>query len=350
MTQVLAGLPGVFCYIDDIVVWGRDAKEHAARLDAVLARLDHHGLRLNREKCKFAQAELRFLGHIVNAKGFRPNPELVDAIRNASEPCDIQSLRSWMGMVNHYLRFMGANYSTDCEPLRKLLREDTTWHWGPEQKSAFERIRERIASAPILAFFSPTAPTFLSCDASSYGIGAELAQLQPDGSIRPIATASRSLSEDERKYSTGEKEALACVWSVEKWKFLLGKRFVLYTDHQALVALLQSFGTGHKPLRISRWAARLLRFNFEVKYRPGKYNVVADALSRVPIPSSTDNFSVEDKAAICAILVGPLVPAVAPEELAAETLADPVLCKVLDYVSTDWPHSKALGRALLQAA
>ena len=132
----------------------------------------------------------------------------------------------------------------------------------------------------MLAHFDVTAPTIVTCDASSVAVGACLSQLH-QGEERPIAFASRTLTPAERRYSASEREALACMWACEHWNFYVyGRRFTLVTDHQALKMLLTTGGTGHRPLRLHRWADQLFQYTFSVVYRPGKQNVVADCLSR----------------------------------------------------------------------
>lgn len=141
--------------------------------------------------------------------------------------------------------------------------------------------------SPVLDLFDSSLPTFVSTDASDYGIGGVITQLHPDKTERPIAFASRTLTPAERKYRTVEKEALACVWTVECWRtYLWGRKFTLRTDHQALTTLLATRRMNRAGMRIARWSARLLCFNYNLEYRPGKSNFVAGCLSRLPVPDS----------------------------------------------------------------
>ena len=152
-----------------------------------------------------------------------------------------------------------------------------------------------ILESPALALYDPELPTQVTTDASDYGLGAVLTQLHPDNTERTVAFASRTLSPAERKYSTIEREALACVWAVEKWRtYLWGRHIMLCTDHQALTSLLTSKGAGRTGLRIARWSARLLCFTYDVIYHPGKLNVTADCLSRLPLPIIGDASEVPD--------------------------------------------------------
>lgn len=147
-------------------------------------------------------------------------------------------------------------------------------------------MKELIAESPALALFDPALPTVVTTDASDYGIGGILTQIHSDMSERTVAFASRTLTAAERKYSVVEKEALACVWSIERWRtYLWGKQFKLRSDHQALTTLLTTKGMGRAGLRVARWSARLLCFNYDVEYKRGADNRVADCLSRLPLPN-----------------------------------------------------------------
>ena len=141
-----------------------------------------------------------------------------------------------------------------------------------------------IANSPALALFDPTLTTIVTTDSSDYGLGAVLTQLHEDSTEETVTFASRTLTGCERKYSTVEKEAFACVWAIEKWRtYLWGRKFVLRTDDSPLTTLLSSKGLGRAGTRIARWFARLLSFNYEIVHKPGHQNVTADCLSRLPL-------------------------------------------------------------------
>ena len=300
MSELLAGLKGFQCLVDDILVFGKDQAEHDQRLDAVLRRIEEAGVTLNQQKCEFSKDELTFLGHIVDAKGIRADPEKTEAIRNMSPPTSIPELRRFLGMANQLGKFT-PNLAEITKPLREFLSKSSSWTWGPSQSAAFKQVKEELSSPTTLALYDPTAPTKISADASSHGLGAVILQ-QTDDSWKPVAYASRSMSETEKRYAQIEKEALAATWACEKFaNLVVGKRFQIETDHKPLVPLLGDKQLDSLPPRILRFRLRLDRFTYDIKHVPGKELYTADTLSRAPIPSqaSADGTTLQDLAELC---------------------------------------------------
>ncbi|KAK0134339.1 Retrovirus-related Pol polyprotein from transposon 17.6 [Merluccius polli] len=286
MSMILKDQSGVQCYLDDIIVTGTTAEEHDRNLKAVLLRIDSAGLKLNYSKCHIRKTELTFLGHTVSAKGLQPDASHVDAVSQAPPPTDLLMLRSFLGLTGWYAKFI-PDYAFVVEPLRALLRGSATFIWTPEAQQSFEAVKRLIVDSPALSLFDPELPTIVTTDASDYGLGAVLTQIHPDASERTVAFASRTLSPAERKYSTVEKEALGCVWATERWRtYLWGRHFTLRTDNSPLTTLLTSKGQGRAGMRVARWSARLLSFCYDIQYKPGRENVTADCLSRLPLPNS----------------------------------------------------------------
>ncbi|KAK7889395.1 hypothetical protein WMY93_024955 [Mugilogobius chulae] len=288
MADILKDVPGVQNYLDDLIVYGKTQNEHDRNLDSVLCKLKDAGLVLNDKKCHFRKPCLRFLGHIITADGILPDKEHIDAVTNAPPPSDAATLRSFLGLVSWYSKFL-PNFATVVAPMRDCANNKDSFIWTAEAQTSFEEIKKLLVNSPALTLFDPALPVVISTDASDYGLGAVFTQVQPDGTEKPVAFASRTLTNAERKYSTVEKEALACVWATEKWRtYLWGRRFTLRTDHQALTTLLSTKGMGRAGMRIARWSARLLCFDYSVVYRPGSQNYTADCLSRLPLPMSAD--------------------------------------------------------------
>lgn len=288
MDNMLKGLEGVSCYLDDILVTGKTKQEHFRNLEAVLSRLQERGVRIRRDKCSFFQRELRYLGYVINAEGVCASPEKVSALLNAPAPRDKQQLQSFLGMVNYYGKFV-QRLSTLAHPLYRLLKQTTEWAWDESCQLAFKEIKAAMASPPVLAHYDPKRPLQLACDASQYGIGAVLSQKMTNGSVLPVAYASRTLSSAEKNYSQIEKEALALVFGVKKFHFYVyGRFFTLVTDHKPLQAI---FGpkTGIPAMaaaRMQRWAVTLSAYNYALEFKKSSDNAEADCLSRLPLDSS----------------------------------------------------------------
>ncbi|KAG1940200.1 retrotransposable element [Pimephales promelas] len=251
---------------------------HDERLSRVFAALAEHKLTLNAEKCVFSSPSIEYVGFRLSADGVTPLQSNVDAILAIPEPSSAAQVASFLGMTGYYLKFL-PHYSATTAPLRHLLRKDEPWIWSQACSEAVQALKVQLTTAPVLAHFDISSPTMVTCDASATAIGAVLSQTQ-QGVEKPIAFASRALNQTEQRYLVGEREALACIWACERWHlYLYGRAFTLRTDHQALTALLFTSGTGHRPLRLHRWSDRLRQYNFDLKFTPGRDNVVADLLS-----------------------------------------------------------------------
>ena len=338
MVTVLAGIPGVAIYLDDIVVHGPTSAVHDERLNMVFAALSKHTLTLNTEKCVFSVPEIEFVGYRLSTTGITPLQSNVDAILAIPDPTSPAELSSLLGMTGYYLKFL-PQYSDTTAPLRQLLRKDVPWVWSRTCSDAVRALKFQLTSPPVLAHFDIASPTLVTCDASSVAIGAVLSQIQ-NGVERPIAFASRALTQTEQRYSVGEREALACIWASERWHlYLYGRSFTLRTDHQALTALLSTSGTGHRPLRLHRWYDRLHQYNFDLKFTPGRDNVVADLLSRA-VPTSAPTLHVDTDCMerdIVNMLHTPLQSTVSLQELKDASEQDPVLSTLCTYVRDGWP-------------
>ena len=311
MSVILSGLKGVQSYLDDLIVYGKDQSEHDANLQAVLKRLQKYGVKLNKGKCLFSKSSLKFLGHTVSAAGIEVDDKY-EALNNAPVPHDKKSLRSCMGLAGYFSKYI-PQFATMVEPLRALLRNDEKFVWSKLVQHSFESVKNAIAQSPILGMYDPNLYVTLTTDASAYGLGAVLTQVK-NGEEITIQCASRTLSSAERKYSVGEKEALACIWACEKFNtYLWGRKFCLRTDHQALVTLLKK-GSDRQSMRIARWSARLMKYNYDLQYRRGNENKVADALSRLPIPGATCEFDSDDEV-ICHIALETLCKGVTLKKL-----------------------------------
>ncbi len=331
MSTILKEVPGVQCYLDDVIVFGDSTASHDAHLSTVLHKLREAGLRLNEQKCKFRQEKLTFLGHTISKEGLMPDNSHLEAIRNAPPPLDASMLRSFLGLTAWYAKFI-LNFSAVVEPMRDVLRENSDFTWTINAQKSFQKVKELIAQSSALALFDPVLPTIVTTDASDYGIGGVLTQLHPDKSERTVAFASRALTTTERKYSVVEKEALACVWTTERWRtYLWGITFKLRSDH----TLLTTKGMGRAGLRVARWSARLLCFNYDMEYKRGTDNQVADCLSRLPLPNETNPDEDSEPETVAA--VSTLLSAVPLTKFAVECSSCPELAKLRKYVKNGWP-------------
>ena len=354
MNRILSGLDGVLCLMDDVLVFGKDRKEHDERLTAALKKIEAAGATLNPSKCEFAKDQLKFLGHLIDQEGIRADPEKTSAITRMEPPNNITELRRFMGMVNQLGKF-SRNLAELTQPLRQLLSKRSAWLWGPTQEQAFSRIKEELAQPTVLALYNPQAPTKVSADASSYGLGAVLMQ-KSGSSWKPIAFASRSMTETERRYAQIEKEALASTWACEKFStYILGTKFLIETDHKPLVPLLGTKNLDSLPPRVLRFRLRLARFDYSITHVPGKLLYTADALSRAPSSADESDTRLQEEAeALMEVCVAHL-PANRErlEEYRSAQAADPICSTVINYCKRGWPentHVETRSQALLESS
>lgn len=238
MDTILQGIPRVFCYLDDILVTGVDDAEHVKNLEEVFRRLKHHGLCLKQAKCEFMQSAIDYLGYRIDAHSLHAIPYKLEAITHASEPQNVVQLRSFLGLLNYYGKFI-PNLATPIHPLNQLLHEDVTWKWDSECAQAFAMAKQVLTSSKVLVHYDPTLPITLAGDASAYGIGAVISHTLPDGTEHPIAFASRTLTSSEDNYAQPEKEALSLVFGIKQFhQYLYEQNFTLVTDHKPLLAIL----------------------------------------------------------------------------------------------------------------
>ena len=337
MDVILQGVNGVICYIDDILVTGSTDEEHLERLEEVLKRLKEYGLRVKRSKCDFFQRKVEYLGHQVDADGLHTLPSKVAAVVNAPEPENEQQLHSFLGLLNYYSKFI-PNLATMIHPLNRLLRQDVHWEWTQECARAFQQAKESLVSSQVLAHYDTSLPIKLAADASAYGIGAVISHVYPDGSERPVAFASRTLTSAERNYAQLEKEALALIYGIKHFhQYLYGRMFTLVTDHKPLTTILNP-RKGIPSLaaaRLQRWAIILSAYRYEIEFKCTQEHCNADGLSRLPLPNEKSHAP----QAVDVFTVAQLdsLPVTA-EQLGQATRTDPILSKVRRFTKSGWPY------------
>ncbi|XP_064475325.1 uncharacterized protein LOC135389189 [Ornithodoros turicata] len=339
MDQLLMGLDGVVVYLDDILISAATMEEHSGRLTAVLQRLRQAGLKAKRGKCIFGVQELEFLGHIVNAEGVRPSHSKIQAIADAPPPTNKAQLQSFLGMLAFYCKFI-KDRATIAESLHRLLDAEAPWRWEEKHQRAFDELKGRLLSAPVLQHYDEKKPLFLSCDASPYGLGAVLAQPDDQGNEAPIAFASRTLGKAERNYAQLDKEGLAIVFAVTHFhQYIAGREVIIYSDHKPLLGIMGA----DRPIpavlspRMTRWCLLLGAYSYKLHYRPGKRHQNADALSRLPLPVEEDEpAGPGDVLMIEAVSIPPLTPSAIAQSTAQDTTLSRVYQGVQSGYVSDW--------------
>lgn len=275
--------PNVFVYLDDIIICNKTFEEHIRTLTEVFERLRDANLTINFAKCQFCRPSLKYLGFVVDQGGLRTNPEKVAAMINYPIPRTATEVKRFLGLCSWYRRFI-SHFSSIVAPLNALLsgkRKKQQIEWNQEADKAFIKIKEALTSAPVLVSPDFSRKFVIQCDASDVGVGAVLTQTLEDDEEHVIAFASRSLSKAERVYTTTEKELLAVLYAVDKFRpYVEGTSFQVITDHHSLVWLKNlKDPTG----RLARWALKLSQYDLELIHRKGKFHLVPDALSRIPV-------------------------------------------------------------------
>ena len=320
-------------YLDDLIVFSDTFEEHMERLELIFNRLRQYNLKLAPQKCVFCKTEVDYVGYTVSERGISADPQKIDKVRNWPTPKNPDDVRQFVGFAGFYRRFI-KDFSTIVKPLNELMpsthqkkkarpKTPDNWNWGERQENAFQELKEKLTSAPILAYSNSNLPYELHIDASGDALGAVLYQEQ-DGNMRVISYASRTLNKSEKNYPTMKLEFLALKWAAtEKFAdYLYGSKFSVVTDNNPLTYVLTTAkldATGH------RWIASLANFDFDIRYKPGKMNTDADALSRYP----STHVSMEDVKAMCKLDSGhPLITSCAMSSIdvmeATETVGQPM--------------------------
>uniref|UniRef100_A0A2M4CWN3 RNA-directed DNA polymerase n=1 Tax=Anopheles darlingi TaxID=43151 RepID=A0A2M4CWN3_ANODA len=279
MNTVLYEIPDVraVVYLDDIVVYGRTIAEHNEHLEKVLKGLRKHNLRLEPKKCQLLCEEIQYLGHHIDKHGVKPLMESVSKIAALKPPTTVRQVRSVLGTVNFYAKFI-PGVAKMRKPLNDLLKKGVKFHWSPECQAAFDDLKAALVSEPLLVRPNYADTFVLTTDASNYAIGAVLSNEKTMN--RPIAFASRALIDAEERYHTIEKELLAIVWAAKYFRhYVYGQRFIVYTDHRPLVSIWHLKETSPT---LTRLRLKLQGFECDIRYKQGSENVVADFLSRIP--------------------------------------------------------------------
>ncbi|UYV73997.1 hypothetical protein LAZ67_11001769 [Cordylochernes scorpioides] len=273
MDNLLAGLKWTIClcYLDDIIVYASSFQEHMERLEKTLKCIQRAGLCLNPEKCRFGSKIIKVLGHLVSEEGIRPDPGKIEAIINFPTPKNTTDVRSFIGLCSYYRRFV-RNFANKAKPLHELLKNNTRFVWSKEQDESFQILKAALTTDPLLGHYKEEAETHLHTDAREE---------------KPIAYASRTLNAAEKNYSTTERECLAVVWAIYKFRpYLFGRHFTVVSDHHSLCWLANIKDPSG---RLARWALRLQEFDISIVYKSGKKHQDADCLSRNPLLDTDEN-------------------------------------------------------------
>ena len=282
----------VYSYIDDIIIFSSDYKSHVIHLKEVLSRLRRAGLFAKLEKCAFFADSIDFLGHRISGKGILMDPHKVESIITWPVPSCVKDVQYFIGLANYYRRFI-QDFAKLARPLHNLTKKNSKFIWTTEAQSAFDCLKSKFVSAPVLIHPNRDLPFIVETDSSNYAIGAILSQVSPnDKMVHPVAFFSRSLSGAEKNYPIYDKELLAIVAALENWRhFLEGSStpFTIYSDHRNL---LFEKKPEKMTQRLVRWSLFLSEFNFKILYRSGTSNGKPDILSRRP--DYADTFTCDD--------------------------------------------------------
>ncbi|GKB78954.1 reverse transcriptase domain-containing protein [Tanacetum coccineum] len=261
----------VIVFIDDILIYSRTREEHEMHLGLVLELLKKEKLYAKFSKCEFWLQEVQFLGHVINGDGIHVDPSKIEAVKNWEAPRTPSEVRSFLGLAGYYRRFI-ENFSKIAKSLTILTQKSKTFDWGEEQEKAFQTLKDKLCNAPVLALPDGPEDFVVYCDASGLGLGCVLMQR---GKV--IAYASRQLKIHEKNYTTHDLELGAVVFALKIWRhYLYGTKSVIYTDHKSLQHI---FNQKELNMRQRRWIELFSDYDCEIRYHPGKANVVADALT-----------------------------------------------------------------------
>ena len=280
MEHVLTGLhwKSLLVYLDDIIVFGRNVTEIATRLEEVFERLRSAGLKLKPSKCFLFKPQVHYLGHIVSAEGIHTEPDKVKTIQDWPAPTTVTQVKSFIGLASYYRRFI-HNFADIATPLHRLSSKNTKFDWSSECQAAFEELKRRLTSAPILAYPAEEGQFILDTDASAFAMGGVLSQVHNDEE-HVIAYGSKSFKKEERNYCVTRRELLAVVHFLKYYRhYLYGRAVIVRTDHAAL-RWLCNFKEAEGQL--ARWLEVLSSYDLKIEHRPGARHQNADALSRRP--------------------------------------------------------------------
>ncbi|GBN06648.1 Retrovirus-related Pol polyprotein from transposon 297 [Araneus ventricosus] len=287
METVLRGLTSEAClvYLDDIIILGRTFQEHLNNIRKVFQSLQKANLKLSPKKCRFFRKEVSYLGHIISADGVKTYPEKTKAVVDWPRPETVHDLRSFLGLCTYYRRFV-RNFSAIARPLHKLTEARSNFNLTEECDKSFNSLKQALITSPVLTYPRTDKEFILDTDASNEGKGAVLSQKIGNEEC-VIAYFSKSLGNPERSYCVTRKELLAIVKSIEHFHhYLYGRKFLLRTDHASLRWLLISRETEGQ---VARWIQKLQEYDFEIQHRKGTSHGNADAISRRPLLTTTND-------------------------------------------------------------
>ena len=328
MDMILESCPGTVGIADDVAVFGHTEAEHDAHVHNLMRVSREHGLVFNSKKCTIKAPYITFFGTLYDKDGAHPDPKKVEDIHKIPTPTNATELQEFLGIVTYMGPFI-PNLSKSTASLRDLLKKDIDFQWSDAHQNVFEKVKAAICAETTLAYFDRDKDTVIQVDASGRGLGAVLLQ---EG--RPIAYASKSLTDTEKRYANIERELLAVVFGAERFRtYVYGKPFVIESDHKPL-EMIQLKNLTAAPPRLQRMLLRIQHYNVTIKYRPGKELLLADGLSRLPNPQEKDEIDLD-------VMVSTVLFSNAKiDELRNETLKDTVLRELLNTIIRGWPERR----------
>ncbi|GJY71144.1 putative reverse transcriptase domain-containing protein [Tanacetum coccineum] len=262
----------VIVFIDDILIYSKNKQEHEEHLKLILELLKKEELYAKFSKCEFWIPKVQFLGHVIDSEGIHVDPAKIESIKDWTSPKSPTEIRQFLGLAGYYRRFI-EGFSKIAKPMTKLTQKKVKFVWGDKQEAAFQLLKQKLCSAPILALPEGSEDFIAYCDASKKGLGAVLMQRE-----KVISYASRQLKIHEKNYTTHDLELGAVVFALKIWRhYLYGTKCTVFTDHKSLQHILDQKELN---MRQRRWLELLSDYDCDIRYHPGKANVVADALSR----------------------------------------------------------------------
>ena len=327
MDQILENVKCATGISDDVVVYGKTEEEHDESLRNLMKAAADNGLVFNAEKCSIKTKAITFFGATYTPEGVHPDSSKVNDLKNMPAPTSKKELQEFLGFITYMSPFI-ENLAQKAAPLRDLLKKDSLFLWEEHHQKCFMTLKDAVSEDATLVYFDTSTTPVLETDASIKGLGVTL--LQND---KPVAFASKTLTDAETRYACIERELLAIVYGVERFHtYLYGKEFIIKTDHKPLVMITQKPLT-RAPPRLQRMLLRLQQYDFKIEYKPGKEMALADTLSRLPSPNNKESIDLD-------ITVGQVRFSTEKiEALRAETKVDQTLKQLIPIIIQGWPEN-----------